>query len=68
VKIKSRITVQGTVMNDERGVSRGQVVDWPKEVAEAWIENGFAQADWKAEPGPAYQPSEQRSMTRWTRS
>jgi hypothetical protein len=68
MKIKSLITVQGTVMNDDRGVQRGQVVDWPKEVAEAWIKSGFAQADWRAEPGPAYQEQEHRHMTGWTRS
>jgi hypothetical protein len=67
VKIKSLISVQGTVMNDPLGVRRGQVVDWPDEIAETWIKSGYAQANWKAEPGPAY--VEQRHlMDGWTRS
>ena len=58
MKIKMLINIGGRVSSGRGGsdyytnVRRGDVVDFDDAEALRYIANGYAQADWKAAPGP----------------
>jgi alkylation response protein AidB-like acyl-CoA dehydrogenase len=58
VKVKWLTTVAGQTYGKPNGIKRGEVDDLPDEEARRMIKAGLAQANWKEEPGPPFQPSE----------
>jgi hypothetical protein len=64
VKIEWLDSISGTVHGDPLGKKRGQVDEVSDELGQRLIEQGLAQANWKDEPGPAYQPSERCGMVK----
>ena len=54
MRIKWPDSVAGQCYGKPAGIKRGEVDDLPDEEAHRMIKAGLAQADWKAEAGPAY--------------
>lgn len=68
MRVKWLISVAGQTYGRPNGVKRGEVDDLPEADAMRLIESGYAQANWRDEPGPPYQPGGQPSGHRMTQT
>jgi hypothetical protein len=66
MRIKWLISIAGQCYGKPNGVKRGEVDDLPDSEARRMVASGYAQSNWRDEPGPPFQSSE-ATVTRGAR-